>query len=638
MSQIEALEIIGSDSDDTLTIDLSQGNPIPSQGLIFHGEGQENLVPGDILKIVNGTVETATFRFDNPNDGGIDLDGSKIEYRGLEPISSTISATNVTLDYGTTTETITVTNAGGGQTSVASTEGELTTFNNPAGTLTINAGGTGGDTVNVQSLDPSYMGAIVLNGQGGADTFQIDTVPAGASMTVNGGAANDTISVGGTNGWDSILGALTVHGDTNDPTPTSSNSISALGDAVSTDRPDGDHLHVLDEVSATTRTYTTNGSTLSRTGAGSINYDTLERVTIDTSATTGSDIDVTSTPSSCVMTLNAGMANDDIDVTAIGSNSVARINGGAGEDAFDVVTTSSDGLLFLRGESGEDTFKFLGTGSGLFNAIQVEGGSEDDVASVDQLNSTIFRFLGGSGADEIELGQTTSSDLAELHGGDGNDTFILGNGGANGLLGSFGVNGEGNDSGGIGDSLVLNDTFTTQTLNYTNANDGNIVVDGPTITYTGLEPITAGDSADTILNLPTALANNATLQDSADAGQIELISNSGTFEDTILPNPTNSLAVNLGNQSDVFTMNPLDAAYTVPLTIGGGAASGITLNYGAAAESLALTDSGGGITNIDSTVAATVIVDNAADTLTLNAGETGDDTLSIDSLPAPFPS
>ncbi|MCB9770178.1 MAG: proprotein convertase P-domain-containing protein [Candidatus Omnitrophica bacterium] len=638
MSQIEALEIIGSDSDDTLTIDLGQGNPIPPQGLIFRGEGQENLVPGDILKIVNGTVETATYRFDNPNDGGIDLDGRKIEYRGLEPISSTISATNVTLDYGTNAETITVTDAGGGQTTVASTEGELTTFNNPSGTLTINAGGTGGDTVNVQSLDPSYTGAIVLNGQGGGDTFQIDIVPSGATMTVNGGAANDTINVGGPNGWDSILGALTVHGDTNDPTPASNNSISALGDAVSNDRPDGDHLHVLDEVSATTRTYTTNGSTLSRTGAGSINYDTLERVTIDTSATTGSDIDVTSTPSSCVMTLNAGMANDDIDVTAIGSNSVARINGGAGEDAFDVVTTSSDGLLFLRGESGEDTFKFLGTGSGLFNAIQVEGGSEDDVASVDQLNSTIFRFLGGSGADEIELGQTTSSDLAELHGGDGNDTFILGNGGANGLLGSFGVNGEGNDSGGIGDSLVLNDTFTTQTLNYTNANDGDIVVDGRTINYTGLEPITAGDSADTILNLPTALANNATLQDSADAGEIELISNSGTFEDTILPNPTNSLAVNLGNQSDVFTMNPLDAAYTVPLTIGGGAASGITLNYGAAAESLTLTDLGGGITNIDSTVSATVIVNNAADTLTLNAGETGDDTISIDSLPAPFPS
>ncbi|MCA9437011.1 MAG: hypothetical protein KC978_14590, partial [Candidatus Omnitrophica bacterium] len=467
MSQIEALEIIGSDSDDTLTIDLSQGNPIPSQGLIFRGEGQENLVPGDILKIVNGTVETATYRFDNPNDGGIDLDGHQIEYRGLEPISSSITATNVTLDYSTTAETITVTDAGGGQTSVASTEGELTTFNNPAGTLTINAGGTGGDTVNVQSLDPSYMGAIVLNGQGGADTFQIDTVPAGASMTVNGGAANDTISVGGTNGWDSILGALTVHGDTNDPTPSSNNSISALGDTVSNDRPDGDHLHVLDEVSATTRTYTSNGSTLSRTGAGSINYDTLERVTIDTSATTGSDIDVTTTPASAVMTINAGKANDDIDVTAIGANSVARIHGGAGEDAFDVVTTSSNGLLFLRGESGEDTFKFLGTGSGLFNAIQVEGGSEDDVASVDQLNSTIFRFLGGSGADEIELGQTTPADLAELHGGDGNDTFILGNGGANGLLGSFGVNGEGNDSGGIGDSLVLNDTFTTQTLNYT---------------------------------------------------------------------------------------------------------------------------------------------------------------------------
>ena len=91
------------------------------------------------------------------------------------------------------------------------------------------------------------------------------------------------------------------------------------------------------------------------------------------------------------------------------------------------------------------------------------------------------------------------------------------------------------------------------------------------ITYTGLEPINAGNSANTILNFLTGESNNATLRNNVLlSGSIEIIDNGLSFEDTVIPNPTNSLTVNLGDQGNALTVNTLDAAYAASLIINGG--------------------------------------------------------------------
>jgi hypothetical protein len=123
------------------------------------------------------------------SSGTIDITGNaQISYTGLEPISSTITATNVTLNYSTTAETITVTDAGSGQTTVDSNvAAESVTFNNPTGTLQINAGDTGGDTVNVEGFGTGFAASVAIDGQGGTDTvnFQTNaTDTGGGSLTV----------------------------------------------------------------------------------------------------------------------------------------------------------------------------------------------------------------------------------------------------------------------------------------------------------------------------------------------------------------------------------------------------------------------------------------------------------------------
>jgi hypothetical protein len=171
LASITDVEINTHQGSDTLTVDISGGDlPIP---LTYDG-GDGGF---DTLVLAGGerTFSEATYRFDNASDGAVEIDGSElITYTGLEPITSTITATDVTLNYSTFAETITVTDAGGGSTTVNSTAGEITTFVDPTSTLTINAGDTGDDTIDIDSLAASYPASIVIDGGGGSDTININ--------------------------------------------------------------------------------------------------------------------------------------------------------------------------------------------------------------------------------------------------------------------------------------------------------------------------------------------------------------------------------------------------------------------------------------------------------------------------------
>ena len=188
--------INAGDGDDTLTVDFGDGSLRFSKEIVFNGEGQSSSPNGDTLVLTGtGTFDDATFGFTNETDGTVEISGNPvITYTGLEPITSTIDATNVTLNYSTTAETITVSDAGGGQTTVDSdVGGETVTFNNPTGTLTINAGDTGDDVIDIASLAASYPASVVIDGEGGTDTVTVDgdVVLNGKDLSVTA----DTITV-----------------------------------------------------------------------------------------------------------------------------------------------------------------------------------------------------------------------------------------------------------------------------------------------------------------------------------------------------------------------------------------------------------------------------------------------------------
>jgi len=85
---------------DTLTVDLSSGNPVPAGGLTFHGGAGGN----DDLTVERGSVTNFTYPPfdpagpDGPGSGEFDIDGRTIKFTGLEPTLVALSAANVTID------------------------------------------------------------------------------------------------------------------------------------------------------------------------------------------------------------------------------------------------------------------------------------------------------------------------------------------------------------------------------------------------------------------------------------------------------------------------------------------------------------------------------------------------------------
>ncbi len=194
-----------ADGDDTLTVDFSLGN-FSKQ---INYDGGSNTSIGDSLELVGGgTFSAATFTFDDLYSGSIDIIGtSKIFYAGLEPIYSSITASSTTLQYGDADDIITVTDAGGGFTTVTSTAGETLTFVNPiyapfpnTGSLTI-LGGGGADTINVNSLDANFNAELYVDTQGGG----ADNVNLAAGLPALRGLVVATEFLG-------TLPALTING------------------------------------------------------------------------------------------------------------------------------------------------------------------------------------------------------------------------------------------------------------------------------------------------------------------------------------------------------------------------------------------------------------------------------------------
>ena len=134
--------------------------------------------------------------------------------------------------------------------------------------------------------------------------------------------------------------------------------------------------------------------------------------------------------------------------------------------------------------------------------------------------------------------------------------------------------------------------FQTFTVNHTGSDtdgyQGNIVIDDGsvtrTITFTGLEPINAGDATDIEFNLP-GTDDVMTLAD-AGGGQFTLNVTSGTAETVTMNYPTagGSLTVNLGDGNDSLTVTNtlLFNANTDLIIDGQGSTTGDTVSLNAA--------------------------------------------------------
>ncbi|MFC7358296.1 HYR domain-containing protein [Jejudonia soesokkakensis] len=287
--------------DDNFTVDFSGGNF--NDAITYNGGTQVN---GDAMALIGGgTFASQIFTFTNENDGNVSVSGNQdITYTGLEPITSTINAQQVRLDYSNTSETITITDAGAGQTTVDSdVGGEIVTFNNPTMFFRIEAGDVGVNTFNFNSLAANFPANIAFVGGDGGDIINMngamdlsaDKVLNLNARTINFPNATSTITARGTgsltivatdnitmpNGFiTSENGDISIRGNGNDAatignftgiamsnsiTTTGSGSIFLRGRGLSDDGSHSSRFGILIQP----------GSTIEATGTGGINVSGL---------------------------------------------------------------------------------------------------------------------------------------------------------------------------------------------------------------------------------------------------------------------------------------------------------------------------------------------------------------------------
>lgn len=280
-------------------------------------------------------------------------------------------------------------------------DGVATAFTVPATSLIIN-GGDNADSISIISMDSSFSGGIVVNGNSGDDSINASAI--GLSTSLNGGSGNDQL-VGGS-------AADFLNGGAGDDT--------AAGNAGN------------DTINGGSGRDTLNGGDGDDTvsGQGS-SGDVLTGGSGNDRVNGGAGVDTVSEFANVDFVLTSSSLTGNGDDTLLGIERAILV-GGSGDNVIDASMFTGPGIegVLLLGGSGSDVL--IGS------------------PHVDQLNGSagLDTLLGGDSRDTLRGG--SGADV--LNGGSGND-LVVGQGGSGDVL----TGGSGDDTlnGGSGtDSLI----------------------------------------------------------------------------------------------------------------------------------------------------------------------------------------
>ena len=118
-SQVDQLYILGWGGDDTLTVDFTNGDPVPAGGLLFEG----GTGGGDALTVVGTGNSIGSYApAITTGDGVVTVNGSAINFSGLEPV--TVSGFNeFTFVTPNSDDSVTIDSPAAGQNRISGTSG-----------------------------------------------------------------------------------------------------------------------------------------------------------------------------------------------------------------------------------------------------------------------------------------------------------------------------------------------------------------------------------------------------------------------------------------------------------------------------------------------------------------------------------
>lgn len=415
--------IEGTAADEVITIDFTNGNPIPVGGIIFNGGGSTGT--GDSLILENGTFTSTTHVFLSASSGTIALQSasatSVITYNDVtSTIIDRLSVSSRTYQFGSSADDATLeddatpSNNTLRLTSIASST--PVEFSSPSTALTINAG-AGNDTVNLVAVDSLFAASLSVTGDDGNDL--IDGFALSLGLALQGNVGNDT-----------LLG-----GSGNDDLNGHSEDDSIIGGVGNDTLQGGAGNDVLDGGAGNDNVQGQGGN--SDTLTGGIGNDSLDGGTGTTDLLRdGGDANLTLT---------------NTQLTGIGTDTLAGFEladlfGGASNNTITAVAFSG-GSVTLSGAAGNDTLIGSTTKSNVLN-----GNEGNDSLTGGNVKDTLN---GGSGTDTL----TGGNDNDSLHGGDGDNDVLTGGSGNDTLNGGSGIGDQVRESGNV--NFTLSNTQLT---------------------------------------------------------------------------------------------------------------------------------------------------------------------------------
>ncbi len=429
LSSLTQVVIDGGNGNDTLSLDFSGDNPIPSGGLTFNG-GSGGFDQLTVQNVDQSGFTAYTVDYLNSHDGSISFRtgstiGATLNFTGLEPIAIDGSSMDIVLNLSSSAATTAILEALNSTTMMLSGNTfETTTISLAAATsLTINAN-SGNDLIRVVSVPSSYRGSLTINGGDGNDTLNSSAVD--FAVTLSGGNGNDRLTSGGKADFlEGDEGADTLNSGAGNDTLRGGGG----KDSLSADSGD-------DQLEGGTGNDTLNGGL----GNDRVVEITTQNFVLTNTQLVGTSTDVLSGIESAE--LFGGTQNNTLDASRFTLGSVT-LHGGAGDDIL--LGAGFSGLL--DGGDGVDTIKQTSTGNQTISDSLVGGAG----LATKELISIEAAQLSTVGRASVTLNATAFTGRVTLNGGTGNDT-LLGSSGGGSLCG---LNGNDLIFGGSGDELLM---------------------------------------------------------------------------------------------------------------------------------------------------------------------------------------
>lgn len=259
----------------------------------------------------------------------------------------------------------------------------------------------------IQTMNYNGLETIQIDSGSGGAVFNVTSLLSITTLNLNTGGGNDSVNIGaGTLNADLVDGNINLFGQggTNDV------------------------LIWHDESNTSTATYTVTSSSLTRTGAGTVTYGTIEVIVIEGGS--GTDIiEVTSTAATTRVTARGNGGNDQFQLAYGNLNTLpalVHVEGGAGVNTAvlrDHLTFDNDGFTVTATQISQPGFGGLIYSD--LTTLTVEAGSGNNAFTVNSTSSvTDIRLKGNAGNDFYEVNSTSPIKPVIIDAGSGTTNVI----------------------------------------------------------------------------------------------------------------------------------------------------------------------------------------------------------------------